>query len=322
MSLLGLSTIEIICLSIFSALLFIFLLVVIIGEILLSISLKRDSLIGKIVAKETKKAYKSFKIDLDWWKSFKLEEECVTSFDGKKLYPMILKSDVKSDKVAIVIHGYYAKFQEMNKYAEMFYDMGYNVVITQNRAHGKSEGRFIGMGWLDRLDMLEVINMCIEKFGKNCEIDVFGLSMGASTVCMLAGENLPINVKHLISDCAYASVFEQFKYVYKSQTNLPANGLANLLNYYAKFRAGYSIKNADARLQLPKCKVPILFIHGEKDIFVPYSNLQELYDSTPQNLRYKYSFSNAGHAECLPFNEEEYRQVVKDFVNNRFDKLN
>ena len=321
MSVLGLSTIEIVCLSIFSALLFIFLLVVITGEILLSISLKRDSFIGKIVARETKKAYKTFKINLDWWKNFKLEEECVTSFDGKKLYPMILKAKTNSDKVAIVIHGYYAKFQEMNKYAEMFYNLGYNVVITQNRAHGKSEGRFIGMGWLDRLDMLEVIDLCIKKFGKDCIIDIFGLSMGASTVCMLAGEKLPQNVKHLISDCAYASVFEQFKFVYKSHTNLPANGLANLLNYYAKFRAGYSIKNADARIQLPKCKVPILFIHGEKDVFVPYSNLNELYNSTPKSLRYKYSFANAGHAECLPFNEEEYCEVVKDFLNDKYDKL-
>ncbi len=321
MSFLGLSVIEIICLSVVAALLFLFLLLLSIGEILVTISLKRGSFIGKRVAKETKNSYPNYKIDLKWWKDYKLEEICVTSYDGKKLYPMILKAKEKTNKVAIIIHGYYAKYLEMNKYAELFYKLGYNVVLTQNRAHGKSEGRFIGMGWLDRLDMLEVIDSCISKFGQDCEIDIFGLSMGAATVCMLSGEKLPKNVKHLISDCAYASVYEQFKYVYESYTNLPAGGLTNLLDIYGKIRCGYSIKNADARTKLPNCKVPILFIHGKKDQFVPYSNLEKLYNATPPNLRHYFVFENAGHAECLPYNEEKYTQIVKDFLKDDYKEL-
>lgn len=321
MSFLGLSVIEIICLSVVAVLLFLFLLLLSIGEILVTISLKRGSFIGKRVAKETKNSYPNYKIDLKWWKDYKLEEICVTSYDGKKLYPMILKAKEKTNKVAIIIHGYYAKYLEMNKYAELFYKLGYNVVLTQNRAHGKSEGRFIGMGWLDRLDMLEVIDSCISKFGQDCEIDIFGLSMGAATVCMLSGEKLPKNVKHLISDCAYASVYEQFKYVYESYTNLPAGGLTNLLDIYGKIRCGYSIKNADARTKLPNCKIPILFIHGKKDQFVPYSNLEKLYDATPPNLRHYFVFENAGHAECLPYNEEKYTQIVKDFLKDDYKEL-
>ena len=321
MSFLGLSVIEIICLSVVAALLFLFLLLLSIGEILVTISLKRGSFIGKRVAKETKNSYPNYKIDLKWWKDYKLEEICVTSYDGKKLYPMILKAKEKTNKVAIIIHGYYAKYLEMNKYAELFYKLGYNVVLTQNRAHGKSEGRFIGMGWLDRLDMLEVIDSCISKFGQDCEIDIFGLSMGAATVCMLSGEKLPKNVKHLISDCAYASVYEQFKYVYESYTNLPAGGLTNLLDIYGKIRCGYSIKNADARTKLPNCKVPILFIHGKKDQFVPYSNLEKLYNATPPNLRHYFVFENAGHAECLPYNEEKYTQIVKEFLKDDYKEL-
>ena len=322
MSFLGLSVIEIICLSVVAVLLFLFLLLLCLGELLLSLSLKRDSFIGKIVSKETRRTYSNYKIDLKWWKDYKLEEVCVTSYDGKKLYPMILPAKEKTDKVAIIIHGYNAKYQEMNKYAELFYNLGYNVVLTQNRAHGKSEGRFIGMGWLDRLDMLEVIDMCVKKFGDGCKIDIFGLSMGAATVCMLSGEKLPPNVKHLISDCAYASVYKQFKYVYETYTKLPAGGLTSLLNIYAKIRCGYSIKNADARTKLPSCKVPILFIHGEKDTFVPYSNLKKLYDATPENLRHSYTFSNAGHAESLPYNEEKYTQIVKEFLKDDYGELN
>ena len=321
MSFLGLSVIEVICLSVVALLLFLFLLLISIGEILLKISLKRESYIGKIVSKKTRENYPNYKIDLKWWKDYSLEEVCVTSYDGKKLYPMILKAKKETGKVAIIIHGYNAKYQEMNKYAELFYNLGYNVVLTQNRAHGKSEGRFIGMGWLDRLDMLEVINMCIQKFGEGCSIDIFGLSMGAATVCMLSGEKLPSNVKHLISDCAYASVYEEFKYVYESNTKLPATGLTEILNIYAKIRCGYSIKNADARTKLPNCKVPILFIHGEKDTFVPYDNLKKLYDATPDNLRHAYTFENAGHAECLPYNEEKYTQIVKEFLKDDYTNL-
>lgn len=202
----------------------------------------------------------------------------------------------------------------MNKYAEMFLDFGYNLVVTQNRGHGESEGAHVGMGWLDRLDVLEIIKRTIKEFGSNCEIVVFGLSMGGATVCMLSGEDLPKNVTHLISDCGYTSVYEEFKSFVSRAVPIPLWLTLIIFNDYTKIRCGFKLKEADCTKMLPKCKVPILFIHGKNDMVVPYYMMEKLYNSAPKHLRYKKSFSNTGHAECLPHNEKEYKEVVLKFL--------
>ena len=314
-------TFALVLLCIFSALVFLFLVFWGICELLLSISLKRKSLVGKIVERETKKYNNLYRVDHNWWNKFTLEKETVFTNDGLKLYPRILYQEKKTGKVMVIIHGYCASYLDMNLYAELFYNMGYNLVMAQNRSHGDSEGKMIGMGYLDRLDMLNVLDMVVQKFGKNCEIDIFGLSMGATTVCMLSGEKLPPNVKHLISDCAFASVYDEFRYAYEHNTHLPARGLVAILNLYARFRCGYSIKQADATQFVKNCKVPILFVHGDRDGFVPFENMNKLYSAAPENLRFKHAFKDAGHGESLPKHTEEYAELMKNFLSDNFDKL-
>ena len=322
MSILLLSVVGIVGLSILGAILFALLFFALLGEILLAVSLKRCAFAGKKVEKEMIDNKDFYKIDYEYFDNFNLEELTIITYDSKKLYPVLIKQKQRTNKVAIIIHGYYANFKDMSAYAKLFYELGYNLVLTQNRAHGKSEGKYIGMGWLDRLDVLQTIHEVIARFGKNCEIDLFGLSMGGATVCMLSGEDLPSNVKHIISDCAYACPYEVFKTVYETRVNFLSKPILNYLNYYAKLKCGYSLKNADARTKICNAKVPILLIHGEEDKFVPYENLQILYESAPKNLRYKKTFKGARHAESLPLNEEEYKNLVKNFLADNFDKLN
>ncbi|MDD2445653.1 MAG: alpha/beta hydrolase [Clostridia bacterium] len=286
------------------------------GEVCYKICLKRRAMAEKIINYEMDAlADKLYKIDYNWWKKYDFKKICVKGHKGENLYPMFLKYH-ESKKVAIIIHGYFARFEEMNKYAEMFLSFGYNLVATQNRGHGESEGAYVGMGWLDRLDILEIIKKTIEEFGSDCEIVLFGLSMGGATVCMLSGEELPKNVTHLISDCGYTSVYEEFKIFVKRAVPIPLWLTLIIFNDYTKLKCGYTLKEADSTKMLPKCKIPILFIHGKSDVVVPYYMLDKLYSCTPKHLRYKKSFSNTGHAECLPYNEKEYKEVVLKFLKN------
>ncbi|WP_143805201.1 alpha/beta hydrolase, partial [Oenococcus oeni] len=84
-------------------------------------------------------------------------------------------------------------------------EMGFNVLLPDDRGHGQSMGEYISFGWLDRLDYLQWLKKIIKRVGPKSEILLFGVSMGASTVEMLSGEDLPSQVKCVIADCGYSS---------------------------------------------------------------------------------------------------------------------
>lgn len=122
-------------------------------------------------------------------------ENYIESSDGLKLHAYMVNQNENSDKWAIVVHGYGGSGKLMRAKAKYFYEMRYNVLIPDLRGHGKSEGEYIGMGWKDRLDIINWINFII-KGNSNSKIVLHGTSMGAATVLMASGEDLPSNVKY------------------------------------------------------------------------------------------------------------------------------
>ena len=121
--------------------------------------------------------------------------------------------------------------------------MWYNILVPYLRGHGKSEGDYIVRGWDDRLDIIDWINNILED-NPSSEIILHGTSMGAATVLSTSGENLPNNVKAIIADCGYTSVWNEFTYQLKALFNLPAFPVMNLSNMVTMVKAGYSLKEA------------------------------------------------------------------------------
>lgn len=240
-------------------------------------------------------------------------DEYINSFDNLKLHAYIVENKVKTNKWAIVVHGYAGNGELMSDKAKYFYEMGYNVLIPDLRGHGQSEGNYIGMGWDDRLDIISWVNHIIEKNPKS-EIALHGTSMGASTVLMTSGENLPSNVKAIISDCAYTSVLDEFKYELKTFLNLSSFPLINITDLITMIRAGYSFKEASAINQVKKAKVPILFIHGDRDKFVPYDMMNELYEAA-NSPKEKLTVEGAQHANSDLVNPSLYWLTVKYFLD-------
>ena len=133
-----------------------------------------------------------------------------------------------------------------------------------NRCHGKSEGKYIGMGWLDKDDLKCWINLIIEQ-NNNAEIILHGSSMGAATVLMASGDALPNNVKAIIEDSGYTSVWDIFASEAKARFNLPTFPILNMFELVANVRAKYDIKEASAVEQVKKSNVPkIITIIGIK----------------------------------------------------------
>ena len=146
------------------------------------------------------------------------------------------------------------------------------------RGCDESDGQYIGMGWLDKEDLKNWISLITEENPK-ASIILHGSSMGAATVLMTSGDELPSNVKAIIEDSGYTSVWDIFASEAKARFNLPAFPILNMFEIVANFRAGYDIKQASALEQVKKSKTPILFIHGTEDDFVPEYMCEKLYDA-------------------------------------------
>lgn len=239
-------------------------------------------------------------------------ESYIKSNDNLNLHAYTINQNNNTDKWAIVVHGYGGSGKLMSAKAKYFYEMGYNVLIPDLRSHGKSEGDYIGMGWDDRLDIISWINFIIQN-NSNSKIVLHGTSMGAATVLMASGEDLPPNVKAIISDCAYTSVWDEFSYELETYLNVPTSYILNVTNIITKLRAGYSFKEASAIDAVKKSTVPILYIHGDSDKFVPYSMMDKLYNAT-KSPKEKLTIEGAEHANSDLISPYLYWLTINDFV--------
>lgn len=238
-------------------------------------------------------------------------DKYIESYDKLQLHSYVVSQN--SNKWAIVVHGYGGSGKLMSDKSKYFYDMGYNVLIPDLRGHGKSEGDYIGMGWKDRLDIISWINFIIKE-NPNAEIVLHGTSMGAATVLMTSGENLPSNVKAIVADCAYTSAWDEFSYQLETYLKVPSSYILNVTNMVTKLKAGYSLKEASALESVKKATVPILFIHGDKDKFVPYSMMDKLYDAT-SSPKEKLTIDGGEHANSDLVSPFLYWLTVEDFLN-------
>lgn len=263
---------------------------------------------------------KQEKIEKDWQFSNKhLSDVTLTSDDGLKLVAKKVTHDVPSKKVAIIAHGYMGKSDFMGQYAQLFYDEGFDVLVPDNRSHGRSEGKYVGFGWLDRKDYVKWIDSVVKEYGEEVDIVLYGLSMGAATVMMTSGEELPDQVKVIIEDCGYDSVENELAFQLKDMFNLPTFPMIPLASAYTKLRAGYSFDEASAVKQLEKNTLPMLFIHGDKDDFVPKNMVYEVYNATkgPKEL---VIFEGAKHADSLKKDPEKYKKTIENFLATYFPK--
>ena len=247
-----------------------------------------------------------------WIYDYKDKEDVfINSFDNLKLHGYILKTE-NSDKWAITVHGYTNKAESMSAMAYKYHSLGYNILMPDLRGHGKSEGSYVGMGWHDRLDILKWIDLIIKE-NKDAKILLHGISMGAGTVMMVSGEELPENVKVIIEDCGYTSAKEQLAYNLKTMFKLPSFPILNFCSLITKIKDNYFLSEASAIKQLQKAKVPILFIHGDKDKFVPFYMLDKLYNAC-SSKKDKLIIKDVGHAKSESLKSDLYWNKVEEFI--------
>ncbi|WP_229683244.1 alpha/beta hydrolase [Virgibacillus oceani] len=250
----------------------------------------------------------------DWVSSQQFEEIEMTSYDGLKLQGYYLEAKEPTNKTVILAHGYLGNGKDMGLYAQFYYEnLGYNVLMPDARGHGQSEGDYIGFGWHDRLDYVDWVNLMIDKLGPDTEIVLHGVSMGAATVLMASGEELPNNVKAIISDSAYTSVRDMFAYQMKRMYHLPTFPILPSTSVVTKMKAGYSLSEASALDQVKKAEAPILYVHGNSDTFVPAAMSEKLYENTKSEAELM-TVDGAGHGEAFVVDRERYENKLMEFL--------
>lgn len=223
----------------------------------------------------------------DWLFRQPTEEMTVTSFDGLKLWGMLVPAENAKGTV-LCMHGWHGDWKSnWLCYIRFFHDRGYNVVVTNERAHGRSEGRFITYGVRERKDVATWVEWIADRFGKDHPIFLAGISMGSATVQMASALDLPGNVRGIYADCGYTSPYAIMKSVIESfgfppetrKYKLPARPLLAYLNVFTKLFAGFGLKDCSTLEALPETKYPVLFVHGLADEFVPSYMSEEGYDA-------------------------------------------
>ncbi len=239
----------------------------------------------------------------EWMLQNKKQHLSIEAKDGIKLHALLLEQPVKSHIWALCIHGYTGDIDTMAPYARQYFLKGYNVLLPDNRAHGLSGGKFIGMGYLDKDDCILWIQEILSR-DSEAQIIIHGESMGAATVMMLTGmESLPNSVKCAVADCGYTSVWEEFVHTCRSSLKISPYPLIPISSLLCRIRAGYSFKQASSIKFLKNSHTPTFFIHGGKDNFVPYTMLRPNYVACACRNKYWYVFADADHCQsefCTP----------------------
>lgn len=243
------------------------------------------------------------------------EDVYCQSEDGLKLHATYLP-EAGSKKLAICFHGYTSEgMKDFTAISDYYFRHGYALLLVDARAHGQSEGKYIGFGCLDRKDALQWIAWALRECGEDVEILLHGISMGGATVLMASSLALPGQVKGIISDCAFTSPKYVFTHVLHSMYHVPAFPVIQLADYVNRKKAGYGMDECNAAREVRNAAVPILMIHGAADTFVPCSMCEEIYENCSAT-KAKLIVEGAEHGESYYKDKDAYEKALDDFIGS------
>lgn len=285
---------------------------------LLSYSLRPERTVREKDADSYKYMYAEYPFLRPWVDSLErtgaLRDTTILGRRGERLHALWAAAPHPTDRTAVIVHGYTDNAVRMLMIGYLYNrDLGCNILLPDLAFHGWSEGRSIGMGWPDRLDVLRWTEVADELFGGRTRQVVHGISMGAATTMMLSGEQLPPYVKCFVEDCGYTSVWDQFAKELREQFRLPAFPLLHVASGLCALKYGWNFREASALEQVGKSRLPMLFIHGDADDYVPTEMVYALYEAKPGEKEL-WIVPGAGHALSYRDNREEYTRRVRTFV--------
>ncbi|MDB2045300.1 alpha/beta hydrolase [Clostridium perfringens] len=245
------------------------------------------------------------------------EDITLKSFDGLNLTSTLIMNENPTNKFIVLVHGVSICYVGSLKYFDIFYKNGFNVLIVNQRRHGKSEGKYSTYGFYEKYDVNMWIEYLKSRFGNDIILGLHGESMGAGTVM----ETIPLNdsIKFVIEDCGYSNFHEligfQITHAYKNR--LVRKILRPSLifaNFFMKTKAKFSMKKIVPIDIVASTSLPMMFIHGKEDYFVPWYMAVDLYKAKTKGYKELYLVEGAKHAEALEVNKILYEKKIMTFI--------
>lgn len=245
------------------------------------------------------------------------EDITLKSFDGLNLTSTLIMNENPTNKFIVLVHGVSICYVGSLKYFDIFYKNGFNVLIVNQRRHGKSEGKYSTYGFYEKYDVNMWIEYLKSRFGNDIILGLHGESMGAGTVM----ETIPLNdsIKFVIEDCGYSNFHEligfQITHAYKNR--LVRKILRPSLifaNFFMKTKAKFSMKKIVPIDIVSSTSLPMMFIHGKEDYFVPWYMAVDLYKAKTKGYKELYLVEGAKHAEALEVNKILYEKKIMTFI--------
>ena len=258
--------------------------------------------------------------EMAWFRAQKPEELTIRSRDGLKLCGSYLEApDAKA--CMLLCHGYRSRGGlDFALVLRTLYEHGCSVLVIDQRAHGRSEGKYIAYGVLERYDCQQWAWFLHAKLGGRVPIFLEGMSMGASTVMMAAELALPPSVVGIIADCGYNSPWEELRHCIKYRYHLPVFPVLPLTELMCRLVAGYSLKGASAAASLANSPLPLLIIHGMDDDFVTATMTAENYAAAAGEKR-QILVPGARHALSYLVDRERLEKELMDFIDSHAEQF-
>ena len=258
--------------------------------------------------------YEVYRNDMIAWtkeiRSMPHENMSIKSFDGLTLTAKYFEYE-KGVPIELLFHGYKGNAErDLCGAIERCFRLGRNVMIINQRASGDSEGSVISFGINERRDCHSWVQYAIERFGDDVKLIIGGVSMGAATVMMAAGDPLPKNVIGVLADCGYSSAEEIIKKVVRDM-KLPVKLLYPFIKLGARLYGRFDLEETSPLEAVKKCTLPIVFVHGDEDAFVPYEMSVKLHEACSSEKKTLITIKGAGHGLAFPADRDGYVESLK-----------
>lgn len=239
------------------------------------------------------------------------EDMEITSFDGLTLRGTYYEY-APGAPIELMFHGYRGSAErDLCGGVQRCFALGRSALIVDQRCSGRSEGTVITFGICERRDCLSWLEHMQKRFGPDAKIILTGISMGASTVLMAASETLPDNVIGILADCGYSSPKAIIQKVIR-QMGLPAGPAYPFVKLAAKLYGHFDLEETSPIEAMAKCKVPVIFYHGETDAYVPCQMSFENYEACSARKKLV-TIPGAGHGLCYIIDPDTYLKTLAEF---------
>ena len=248
-------------------------------------------------------------------RSLPFESVFTKADDGVRLHAQYYET-APGAPLQILFHGYRgAGERDFSRGLPFALECGHNALLVDQRAHGQSGGRCLSLGVKERYDALAWIRYALERFGPDTKIVLVGISMGAATVLMAAGLDLPENVKGIVADCGYTAPADILRHVI-GRMGLPVWLFFPLVRIGGMIFGGFDVNAASAADAMTRCRVPVCLLHGEGDNFVPCDMSCENHRRCAAEQKRLVTVPRAGHGLSYMVEPERYTAEVTSFLKS------